>query len=92
MRGVTEGHADDWRQSLAEKYADATINKLVKRARQVFKAAVRKRVCDTNPFAEVRGGSEQNDTRKYFVDRATIDTAIEHCPDCEWRLILALAR
>ena len=57
LRTITEGEADDWRQSLSETYAEATLNKLVKRARQVFKAAVRKRVCDSNPFAEIRGGS-----------------------------------
>ena len=91
MRQITEGDADDWRQSLTERYAPATINKLVKRARQVFKAAVRKRVCDSNPFAEVKGGSEQNDSRKHFIERETVDAVLEHCPDAEWRLIIALA-
>ena len=73
VRSIDEGQCDDWRQSLARDYADATISKHVKRARQVFKAAIRKRVCDSNPFAEVKGGSEQNDSRKYFVEQAVID-------------------
>ena len=92
LRTITEGEADDWRQSLSESYAEATLNKLVKRARQVFKAAVRKRVCDSNPFAEIRGGSEVNDARQHFVDRAVIDGVLEACPDAQWRLIVALAR
>ena len=92
LRTITEGEADDWRQSLSETYAEATLNKLVKRARQVFKADLRKRVCDSNPFAEIRGGSEVNDARQHFVDRAVIDGVLEACPDAQWRLIVALAR
>ncbi len=92
LRTISEGDADDWRQSLAENYADATINKFVKRARQFFKAAVRKGLADFNPFLGVRGASEQNDARKFFVDQKTTQKVLNACPNVEWRLIVALAR
>ncbi len=93
MRSIDPGHADDWRNELvAQDYAEATINKLVKRARQILKSAIRNRICETNPFADVKGGSEQNDSRQHFVTLETIRQVLEACPDAEWRLIVALAR
>ena len=93
MRDISEGDADDWRQELvASGYAEATINKLVKRAKQVFRAATRKGMCEVSAFASLKGGSEQNDSRKYFVSRKVIDKVLEACPDAEWRVITALAR
>ena len=53
LRLITAGDADDWRQSLVDDYAEATLSKLVKRARQVFRYAVRKGYVDVNPFAEL---------------------------------------
>jgi len=92
LRSITEGDADDFRQAICERYADATVAKLVKKARQVFKAAQRRRLCETNPFAEVKAGSERNDSRKHFVSREITAQVIDACPDAEWRLIVALAR
>jgi len=92
MRAITEGQADDWRQTLTKDYAEATLNKHVKRARQIFKAASRCRVIEANPFAEVKGGSETNDERKFFVERSVIAKAIACCPDVQWRALVTLAR
>jgi len=92
MRSITEGQADRWRQLVADDYAEATLNKHVKRARQIFKSALRSRVIDANPFAEVKGGSETNDERKFFVQRCDIDKAIACCPDIQWKVLIALAR
>ena len=77
LRTITEGDADDWRQALVNHYAEATISKFVKRARQFFKSACRKRLTETNPFSEVRGGSEQNAERQHFITRATIEKVLE---------------
>ena len=92
LRSISDGEADDWRRWLVEGHAEATISKHVKRARQLFKAAMRKGLVDRNPFTEVRSGSEQNDGRKYFVDRSTTAKILDSCPNVEWRLIVALAR
>jgi hypothetical protein len=92
MRSITEGDADAWRQELANRYASATLNKHIKRARQLFKAARRSKVVDVNPFTDVVGGNEVNDDRKHFIEHQTIESVIEMCPDVQWRSILALAR
>jgi len=92
LRSISEGDADDWRHTLAEKYADATLNKHIKRARQFYKSAVRKGFAERNPFADVKGGSEQNESRQQFIDLETTGKVLESCPDVEWRAIVALAR
>ena len=92
LRSISEGDADDWRHALAEKYVDATLNKHIKRARQFCKSAVRKGLADKNPFADVKGGSEQNETRQQFIDLETTGKVLESCPDVEWQAIVALAR
>ena len=92
LRSITEGDADDWRQHLAKTYAEASISKYIKRARQVFKSANRKVLIESNPFLDVKGGSESNDSRKHFVSRNITEKVLEACPDAEWRLIVALAR
>ncbi len=92
LRSITEGDADDWRQHLAKTYAEASISKYIKRARQVFKSATRKVLIESNPFVDVKGGSESNDSRKHFVSRDITEKVLEACPDAEWRLIVALAR
>ena len=43
--------ADAFRQTLAKKYAPATLNKHVKRTKQIFKVAMRCRVVNENPFS-----------------------------------------
>lgn len=92
LRSISEGDADDWRHQLAEKYADATLNKHIKRARQFYKSAIRKGFAERNPFSEVKGGSEQNESRLHFIDVDTTDKVLKACPDVEWRVIVALAR
>ncbi|MCA9119324.1 MAG: site-specific integrase [Planctomycetaceae bacterium] len=77
---------------MAKTYAEASISKYIKRARQVFKSAARKVLIETNPFVDVKGGSESNDSRKHFVSRDITEKVLEACPDAEWRLIVALAR
>ena len=74
------------------RFAVSTANKFVKRARQVFKSAVREKLCESNPFLGVKGGSEVNDERKQFIERGLIDKAIAHAPDIEWAVIIALSR
>ena len=90
---VTPGDADAFKEWLvANGKAQATISREVKRARQFFRAAVRHKLIAENPFAEVKGGKQENRDRYYFVSRAEADAVLAACPDLEWRLIFALAR
>jgi len=93
LHKITAGDADDWLVSLrSEEYAPATIAKFLKRARQFFKAALRKGFAKVNPFADSRMPSQANPTRNFFITPEMARKIIDACPDHEWRLIFALAR
>jgi integrase len=90
---INEGHADQWRQSMRnEGLATATIATAVKKAKQFFRAAVRRRLIAESPFRDVTAGSMKNAKRLVFVSRDLVDKAIAAAPNAEWRLIIALIR
>lgn len=94
LTDISAGCADEWREHLFGKLglSSATVSREVKRARQFFRAAVRKRLIAENPFADLPAPQQVNKDREFFVDRATIEKVIAACPDAEWRLIVALSR
>ena len=77
---------------MVPNYAEGTIAKYVKRARQIYKSAIRKGLVNHNPFSEVSSDSEQNGERLRFIDQETIAKVLQACPDVQWRVIVALAR
>ena len=89
---ITEDDADEYRRWLLAKHAQATASREVKRARQFFRVAVRRRMIVNNPFADVKAGTQANPSRKHYVSRETIAAVIAACPNNDWRLIFALAR
>jgi integrase len=89
---IHEHDADEYRRWLLAKHAQATVSREVKRARQFFKNAVRRRLITANPFADVKAGTQTNPSRKHYVSRQTIEAVIAACPNHDWRLIFALAR
>jgi integrase len=93
LRSIGPGDCDEWRQEMVQNgLAEATISKQVKTARQFFKLACRKGLIDANPFQDVKAGSQRNEARLRFIDRATIEKVLDAAPNPEWRLIIALAR
>jgi integrase len=92
ITGINPGDADEWSASLRKDYAPATVATFVKKARQMFRHAVRKRLLTESPFASVRVPSQVNKAREEFVSRETIAQVIDAAPDLEWRVIIALAR
>jgi len=90
---ITPGDCDEWRShQVGLGLAMATIGRTVKRARQFFRAAVRKKLIAENPMAEVKAAPQENKSREYFVTVEETEKIIAECPDAEWRLIVALAR
>src|SRR4051812_28554601 len=73
------------------KYAPATIGRDVKRAKQFFQAAIRKRLIADTPFAEVKPPPQVNKRREHFITSDVTETLIAACPDAEWRVIVTLA-
>lgn len=93
LRGIKSGEGDEWRQNLVQQgYAEATISKWVKQARQFLKLAQRKGLVDVNPFQDLKAGSQRNEARLEFIERSRTDKVLKACPDTEWQLIIALAR
>jgi integrase len=93
LHEISEGDAEDWRLYLIGKgYAEATVSRRCKYAKQFFSAAVRRRLVPANPFAVLKGGTQENRSRDYFVTREETQKVIDACPDAQWRLLFALSR
>jgi integrase len=65
---------------------------MLKRAKQFFRVAARRKLVSENPFADVKGLSEANEARKFLISREDAQKVLDACPDAEWRLIFALSR
>lgn len=93
LRAITSGDADDWQQWLMnEGFAEATWSKMIVHAKQFMKSAVRKGLANSNPFQDLKAGSQSNPERLQFIDRAKINKLLDACPSLEWKLLIVLAR
>lgn len=93
LRDITAGDADDFRLWLLTKVGDNTTRRHCGRAKQFFRAAVRKKLIDENPFADMRECTVRaNKSREYFVSLKEAAAVLDACPDLQWRLLFALAR
>ena len=45
-----------------------------------------------SPFADLKGGKQENRSRYYFLTREDAQKVLDACPDAQWRLIFALCR
>ena len=105
MADVTDGDAEDWRGWLSNeeekldgkiiknKLGSNTVRRHCGRARQIFRAAIKRRLITSNPFGEMKGIAVQaNRSREFFVTREMAAKVLEACPDTQWRLLFALSR
>jgi integrase len=94
LADISAGCADEWRENLLGKLglSAATVSREVKRARQFFRAAVRKRLIPENPFTDLPTPQQVNKDREFYVTRDVTERVLAACPDAEWRLIVALSR
>jgi integrase len=89
---IHAGHASDYREWLAGKYAQPTVSREIKRARQFFEYARRSQIISENPFAEVKAGPQTNPDRQEEIERDAVAAVLQALPDNEHRLVLVLAR
>lgn len=93
LADFTEGHAEDFRRYLLEKgQAESTVRRRCKRCKQFFMAAKKRRIIEDNPFDGIPTANVANSDRQFFIDRSTMESVLDACPDSKWRLIFALAR
>jgi integrase len=90
---IAPGDADEFRVNLLGKLGENTVRRNCGRAKQFFRAAVRKRLVIENPFADMKGCAVKATTdRMFFITQDVAGKVLDACPDAEWRLIFALSR
>ena len=90
---ITPGDTDEWRRWMLTKLGENTVRRHCGRAKQLLRAALRKRIIAENPFADMRDCLvKANKSREFFLNRADAEKVLAACPDNEWKLIFALAR
>ena len=93
LADITPGDADEFRRSLSSRLAENTVRRHCGRAKQFFRAAVRKRLIAENPFGDMKACAvKANASRFYFVSREDARAVLDTCPDAQWRLLFALSR
>jgi len=93
LRDIRPGDADLWRLFLIGRgLADNTVRRRSGAARQFFRAAVRRGLVTSNPFADLTAAVQGNPARDRFITRDVAQAVLDACPGCQWRLIFALAR
>ncbi|WP_145419156.1 site-specific integrase [Planctomycetes bacterium K23_9] len=105
IESITVADAEQWRRwlltipvkwdadgNVIKTMAEATVSKHVKRAKTMIDHAVKDRLIDSNPFTDLKTGSEVNRDRDHFIKPSVAKIVLDACPSSQWRLIFALAR
>lgn len=94
LRDISPGDADEWRLWLKtnQNLSENTARRRSGIAKQFFRAAVRKHLLPTNPFADLTAAVQSNWARVYFISREDAQRVLDACPDAQWRLLFALSR
>ncbi len=93
LADIAPGDADEFRRDVMARLAENTARRHCGRAKQFFRAAVRKRLIQENPFADRKGcGVKANPSRMFFVTHDVAQKVLDACPDAQWRLLFALSR
>lgn len=93
MRRVTEADAAAFRLAMeSHDYAQATIATTVKKVRQLWSEALKRKMVNSNVWLGVRAGDQSNDTRFFAVTPEMTERLIAACRTDEWKLSIALCR
>lgn len=92
LRHITPGESDQYKQHLvASGLAPMTVQKRLRFAKTIFRAAMRHRLIETNPFPEVSIKAVTL-ARTRFVKPDETAKLLNAAPDHHWRAIIGLAR
>ncbi|MGL6227106.1 MAG: tyrosine-type recombinase/integrase [Thermoguttaceae bacterium] len=73
-------------------YADSTVGKAIRNAKMFFSYWVRTGLLSRNPFEGIKSSNAIDESRTIYIPKEEVITAMEYCPDAEWRAIFGLAR
>lgn len=93
LSDITAGDADEFARHLPTVdgiNSAATIHKHIQNARTYFRAAMRKRLIEENPFDGIKTQANVGDV--HFVTPEETAKVFEACSSIQWRLVFALAR
>ena len=89
---ISETDAEDFKMFLIKaKLAPTTIHKRLQFARMFFRAACKRKIVATNPFAEVSANATVSADRQGFVTAQDTERLLACC-DPTWRTIVGLCR
>ncbi len=94
LRAIGPNEAEEFRLHMVKAgLAEGSIRRHIGRARQVFKAAIRRGlVRGANPFEGMAATVRADKARMFFVTREMAAKVLDACPDSQWRLLFALSR
>lgn len=94
-RGIRGRRRKELQAAAANKpkaLSDFTIRRRLGMAKQFFRAAVRQKLIEDNPFADKVTRVGGNEARIHLVDLETFDKVLAVLPSVAWRTVAALAR
>ena len=94
LRDITENDAECFERWLKghEKLAENTIRKRCSVAKKFFKSALKARLLEKSPFADIKSAMTTNRKRQRFITEEDSQKVLQACPNAEWRLLFALSR
>jgi len=94
IRAITEEDAEQFSRFLrdVEKLAPSTRSKRIDNAKRMFKAAVKSRTLDNNPFQDLQVTGKPDKSKQKYVTLEQAEAIAKCCPDTGWRAAFMLAR
>lgn len=97
LRTIDADAAEGWRvwmqQQRKRRLGENTTRRLIGRARQLFKVAIRRGLYHgINPFEGMAAAVRADKSRAFFITRDMADKVIAKCPNTTWKMLFALSR
>jgi integrase len=92
LEGVTAEQCHKYKAELLRKHSQGYTAKQIERGRNLFTAAVNRKLLTENPFATVIAGRHHNPDKMYFASAEETQALLDACNSPKQRLIIALAR
>jgi len=92
LRQINLGDAESFSRHIRTKVCENTRRRICGRAKQFFRAAIKKRILQENPFDGMKCRVQANPERHFDVTRKIYNSLLDSCPDLQWKLLIALVR